>query len=293
MWQNKLSEGLAKGTEALKEGTEKLTESLKNIGKNISPSDLVKVFKEAGITKTLDDFKKEMGTKLGSGEDSNMTLHEFKGASNPEIFRDPPRLRDKPLIFGDSGKLEIQLPDKPLTLKDSPLENGKDLDFSTLDSVLPGKDNFVPADKETQKEIKEKSPFSEAINKFIRKVEELLIYMELGLKEAIVNDKPCLIRDDIDLYQKDDSEPEPLTNLERMKLGKAPLDKNGKSIVLHHIGQSPDSPLAELTSDEHNKYSGTLHQSQKSEIDRIKFDKEREAYWKARAAQIEAQLAKN
>lgn len=118
---------------------------------------------------------------------------------------------------------------------------------------------------------------------------EAKIYEGANLEPAEVNGKPSLIRTDIDYDQKDAMG---TTNLDRMKSGRAPLDANGKPIELHHIGQKPDSPLAELTSAEHrgNGNDNVLHNKQKeSEINREDFDKERKDYWKARAEQIENQ----
>ncbi|QHF43730.1 hypothetical protein PspS35_07910 [Pseudomonas sp. S35] len=118
---------------------------------------------------------------------------------------------------------------------------------------------------------------------------EAKIYEGANLEPAEVNGKPALIRTDIDYDQKDAMG---TTNLDRMKSGRAPLDANGKPIELHHIGQKPDSPLAELTSAEHrgNGNDNVLHNKQKeSEINREDFDKERKDYWKARAEQIENQ----
>ena len=118
---------------------------------------------------------------------------------------------------------------------------------------------------------------------------EAKIYEEANLEPAEVNGKDALIRTDIDYDQKDAMG---TTNLDRMKLGRAPLDANGKPIELHHIGQKQDSPLAELTSAEHrgNGNDNVLHNKQKeSEINREDFDKERKDYWKARAEQIENQ----
>ena len=53
-----------------------------------------------------------------------------------------------------------------------------------------------------------------------------------------------MVKNDIDLTKEDDFG---RTNLERMKQGLAPLDKDGNPIELHHVGQKMDSPLAELT----------------------------------------------
>lgn len=118
---------------------------------------------------------------------------------------------------------------------------------------------------------------------------EARIYEDANLEPAEVNGKDALIRTDIDYDQKDAFGN---TNLERMKMGKAPLDANGRPIELHHIGQKPDSPLAELTCSEHrgNGNDNVLHNKQKeSEINREDFDKERKEYWKARAEQVENQ----
>lgn len=55
---------------------------------------------------------------------------------------------------------------------------------------------------------------------------------------------------------------------------------------MHHIGQKPDSPLAELTTEEHRGAGNDtiLHDKQKeSEIDRNEFAKERKEHWKNRA----------
>jgi len=118
---------------------------------------------------------------------------------------------------------------------------------------------------------------------------EAWIYIDAGLEADEVNGKDALIRTDID-YDKTDALGQ--TNLERMEEGRPPLDKTGRPIELHHIGQKPDSPLAELTPSEHrgNGNDNILHDKIKeTEIDRTDFGKEREQYWKARADQVHAQ----
>lgn len=83
---------------------------------------------------------------------------------------------------------------------------------------------------------------------------EYKIYKKAGLVQAEINGKKCLIKPDIDMEQKSINPftGEEMTNAERIiKKRLAPLDKNGKPIHLHHIGQRPDSPLAELTFEEH------------------------------------------
>lgn len=115
--------------------------------------------------------------------------------------------------------------------------------------------------------------------------EEKAIYKKAGLEKSEVNGRECLTRDDIDYEVKDDFG---RTNLERMQQGLAPLEE-GKPIELHHIGQKQDSPLAELTREEHRGpgNDGILHdKTVESEIDRNEFNKEKENHWKERAEQV-------
>ena len=76
------------------------------------------------------------------------------------------------------------------------------------------------------------------------------------------------------------------TNLQRMESGLAPLGPDGKSINLHHMLQSNDGPLAEVTQTFHQKYSSTIHinpNTTLSGIDRRAFDAWRRSYWQTRA----------
>ncbi|ERK60424.1 hypothetical protein HMPREF1983_00171 [Gemella bergeri ATCC 700627] len=114
---------------------------------------------------------------------------------------------------------------------------------------------------------------------------EYEIYKEAGLEEKDVNGKPVLVRE-IDLDIKDEMG---RTNKERMEEGLAPLE-NGKPIELHHIGQKSDSPLAELSIDEHRskENDGILHDKTKeSEINRNTFNTEKINHWKERIREME------
>lgn len=118
---------------------------------------------------------------------------------------------------------------------------------------------------------------------------EAAIYEGANLEAVQVNGKEALVRTDIDYDQKDVFG---RSNLERMQQGLAPLDEGGRPIELHHIGQKQDSPLAELTRDEHRGKGNdnVLHDKLKeSEINREDFGKERAEHWKSRAVQIETQ----
>jgi len=141
---------------------------------------------------------------------------------------------------------------------------------------------------ETRGRLEDKG-YSDGVLEAIGSEAEAGIYEDANLEPTQVNDKDALVRTDIDYAQKDVFD---RSNLDRMKQGLAPLDAAGKPIELHHIGQKQDSPLAELTRDEHRGKGNdnVLHNKLKeSEINREDFDKERAEHWKARAAQIENQ----
>lgn len=137
--------------------------------------------------------------------------------------------------------------------------------------------------EEQKNDIKKRTGWSDEIINSIGSMREAEIYIKAGLKEAEINGKKCLIRSDIDMDQKDE---DGITNRERMERGLPPITKNGEKVELHHIGQKPDSPLAELTTEEHRGAGNDtiLHDKQKeSEIDRNEFAKERKEHWKNRA----------
>ena len=137
--------------------------------------------------------------------------------------------------------------------------------------------------EEEKAKLKELTGWSDEIIDAIGSMEEAEIYMKAGLKEVEINGKKCLIRDDIDWNQKDEMG---RTNKERAEQGLSPITKDGKTVELHHIGQHADSPLAELTPEEHRgKGNDTiLHDKTKeSEIDRQAFAGERSSHWEARA----------
>ncbi|MBP2114103.1 hypothetical protein J2Z70_004264 [Paenibacillus silagei] len=117
----------------------------------------------------------------------------------------------------------------------------------------------------------------------VRSSEESKIYINAGLKVSEIGGKPCLERNDIDCEQKDAMGQ---TNKERMARGLAPLTPDGKTVELHHIGQKADSPLAELTMEQHRgKGNDTILHDKKIEsaIDRIAFNAEKAEHWKRRA----------
>lgn len=76
---------------------------------------------------------------------------------------------------------------------------------------------------------------------------------------------------------------DPKTNIERMEQGRAPLNRDGEPIILHHAGQRGEGPIIELPRAEHARIRVRRDRSQ---IDRSDFRDFREAYWQARAASI-------
>lgn len=139
--------------------------------------------------------------------------------------------------------------------------------------------------EEEKEQIRKETGWSDEIIDAIGSMEEYEIYKNAGLVEAEIDGKKCLIRNDIDWNQKD---AKGRTNRERASQGLPPYNKDGKTIELHHIGQHADSPLAELTPEEHRGKGNDsiLHDKTKaSEIDRQAFARERNEHWEARAGQ--------
>jgi hypothetical protein len=115
------------------------------------------------------------------------------------------------------------------------------------------------------------------------------------LKEVEINGRKCLVKENIDL---DYADADGVTNRERIARGLAPIDsKSGKPIELHHLGQKKDSPLVELTEEEHRtgdagdgkKNQGIWHDHNvDTEIhgEGNTWNEERKAHWKSRSEQL-------
>lgn len=159
-------------------------------------------------------------------------------------------------------------------------EANKSLEVNEFDEAVEAKEGLSDDDKAI---VKEETGWSDEIIDAIGSMEEYEIYKNASLQEAEIGGKKCLIRSDIDWEQNDDMG---RTNRERAEQGLSPINKEGKVIELHHIGQHANSPLAELTPDEHRGKGNDaiLHEKTKeSEIDRQAFARERSAHWEARA----------
>lgn len=162
------------------------------------------------------------------------------------------------------------------------------IDVEKLDKpyVEDNEDNITSVFELTEEqisEIKSETGWSNEIVDCINSIEEIDIYREAGLVETNVGEKTCLVRSDIDINQTDGFG---RTNKERMEQGLSPLTEEGRPYELHHIGQRSDSPLAELTMQEHRGKGNDSIMHNKtivSEIDRNEFNTERAEHWQNRA----------
>lgn len=139
--------------------------------------------------------------------------------------------------------------------------------------------------EEQKKEIKEKTGWSDRIIDSIRTMDEAEIYMNAGLQEGEINGKPALLQPKIDGSAYNEPKWSDWSNKDLAEEGYPPRDETGKPYELHHIGQNPDSPLAELTHEQHHSNGNfkKLHTFDESLIDRQQFNQERKEYWKARS----------
>lgn len=140
--------------------------------------------------------------------------------------------------------------------------------------------------------IKEETGWSDGIIENIKNKEQYEILKNADLSEAEINGKDCLLKENIDLDYKD---ADGISNRDRIKRGLPPLDsKTGKPIELHHLGQKANSPLVELTIEEHRtgEYAdGKKNQSLwhdntvETEVhgEGNNWNQERKEHWRARA----------
>lgn len=160
------------------------------------------------------------------------------------------------------------MPEKNLNLAD--IETGLDTTFKT--------------NAEIKEYILKDSGWSKKVVDYIDSKEEYEIYKKAELKPIEINGKDCLIRNDIDWGQQDIFG---RTNKERLENGLAPLDKQENPIQLHHIGQHKESPLAELTFEEHRCGGNDLILHDKTKATEVHgegstWDAERIGHWKSR-----------
>jgi len=147
---------------------------------------------------------------------------------------------------------------------------------------------------EEKAKIKEETGWSDEIIDCIQNMKQYEVLKNAGLKEVEINGRKCLIKENIDLEYTD---ADGVSNRERIARGLAPLDsETGKPLELHHLGQKKDSPLVELTEEEHR--TGDFEDGKKNQSlwhdanvetevhgEGSTWKSEREEHWKARSQQ--------
>lgn len=186
---------------------------------------------------------------------------------------------------------ESPLQDSMQTIENSSLESLKAQNATQLTETDNIKQNETEGidnneskglTEEEKQQIKNETGWSDEIIDASGSMREYEVYKNAMLQDFEIKGKKCLVRSDISWDQKDSMG---RTNKERAEAGLSPINKDGETIELHHIGQKSDGSLAELTPNEHRgkeNYS-VLHDTQKeSEIDRFAFNSERSNHWKER-----------
>jgi len=163
------------------------------------------------------------------------------------------------------------------------------LSDETIDQIVKTSKKLESENLKRQiKQIYIDSPYSNEINMFFSGYEEFAYMVSLGLRESEFTRKSLIREIDLDLYVTEKGN----TNRELMLQGCAPYASDDKDdfIILHHIGQKPEAPFAELTNSEHMRFGNNklLHQSEKEswrndgDTEKL-FLAEREQYWMQRA----------
>lgn len=131
--------------------------------------------------------------------------------------------------------------------------------------------------------IQQESGYPLDVIKEFHTMEEYQAFKNAKLTSTMVGNRSALIKTDIDLLRLDSKG---RTNLERMKQGLAPLDSDGNSYELHHVGQRKKGTLAILTQKEHDNPAihGFLERTEVHHDGT--WDAERRAFWKAFAAMV-------
>lgn len=230
----------------------------------------------------------------------NSTINAIDKATAEFAAREVSEAQEISVDVEKNGELFVESPDIPFiectsrivlleqfALKSSLTNNvNETAEASTLETKSEGLTD------EEKAIIKVETGWSDEIIDNIQNMKQYEILKKAGLIEVEINGRKCLIKENIDFdYEDEDG----ITNRERMARGLSPLDsKTGKPIELHHLGQKVDSPLVELTEEEHRtgEYEcGKKNQSlwHNNTIDTEvhgegnNWDQERKAYWKERA----------
>lgn len=228
----------------------------------------------------LEGFAKAIELPLGNVAEVGKELSEFKirelAKKNIERINET-----GDAVLAKLNEIKGMTPEQLAERLDETMRQTAEFNTKSLDKA----EGFKPLTAEEKARIKEDTGWSSEIIGAIRSKEEFDIYRKANLVEVEISGRKCLIRPNIDWTQKDiDGK----TNLERASKGLAPLNADGKPLYLHHIGQHMDSPLAELTFEEHRCGGNDLILHRKDLNSEVHSDEnlwkaDRIQYWKNRA----------
>lgn len=201
----------------------------------------------------------------------------------------------------EESKTEIDFPDIPFIERTSRAALMEQCSVKAFAETSEGTDNTEGTEtknegltEEEKSKIKEETGWSGEIIDNIKNMKQYEVLKNASLKEVEINGRKCLIKENIDFDYTDE---DGVSNRDRMARGLAPLDsETGKPIELHHLGQKADSPLVELTEEEHR--TGEYEDGKKNQSlwhdntvetevhgEGNHWDQERKAHWKERLAQ--------
>jgi hypothetical protein len=105
-----------------------------------------------------------------------------------------------------------------------------------------------------------------------------------GRKQIVFNGK--VVTQDNNLFDPHAIDKQGRSNIQRMQDGLAPIGYDGKSVTIHHIDQTNNGPVVEVSGSTHTQMYGALHKNTgqfPSLIDRQQFNSWRNDYWAWRA----------
>lgn len=231
--------------------------------------------------------------KTRFSEEVKLPVNEMELNENEEIPKDIENAIKKEVIPPDIKYIETT--SRTTLLEQSKLKMPeKSIEMDVSEFEMSETKEEVLTDEETARVLEETGWSNEIIDN-IKNMKQYEILKNAGVREIDINGRKCLIKENIDLTYTD---ADGISNMVRMRLGLAPLDsKTGKPIELHHFGQKVDSPLVELTEEEHRtgEYEGGKKNQSLWHDRNIDTEvhgegnnwiQERKAHWKERVEQI-------
>lgn len=111
---------------------------------------------------------------------------------------------------------------------------------------------------------------------------------ESGSKTVDVNGKSVIM--DSSIFDPNFVDKQGRTNVQRMEQGLAPIGTDGKSVNIHHIDQTNNGTVMEITATEHQQNYSKLHTNigqSPSQINRTEFNRWRREYWEWRSHNLD------